>query len=119
MNVSFTHLIRCLLITDIFLQELDDGTAGVAGPAANAGGDQILEVNPSPNFDLETYISNYTGRTRAARLKFIAIRAPSLQNDAFRFSLVLFLDFQILYAKKMGNMISDFSQRPFVSKWFL
>ncbi len=65
------------------MQELDEG-AGGAGAGAGAG-EQIVEVTPSPGFDLETYISNYTGRTRANRLRFIALRVPSLQNDAFRF----------------------------------
>ena len=62
------------------MQELDEG----AGGAGAANGEQIVEVTPSPGFDLETYISNYTGRTRANRLKFIALRVPSLQNDAFK-----------------------------------
>ncbi len=45
----------------------------------------ILPVAPSPGFDLENYISNYTGRTRAYRLKHIAQRCPSLQQDALRY----------------------------------
>ncbi len=70
------------------MQELDEG-AGGAGAGAGAGGEQIVEVTPSPGFDLETYISNYTGRTRANRLRFIALRVPSLQTDAFRFEIPL------------------------------
>ena len=69
----------------LILQEVDDGAGG-----AGAIGEQIVEVTPSPGFDLETYISNYTGRTRATRLKFIAVRVPSLQKDAFRLQLILF-----------------------------
>jgi hypothetical protein len=74
---------------DFLLQELDEG-AGGAGAGTGAG-EQIVEVTPSPGFDLETYISNYTGRTRANRLRFIALRVPSLQNDAFRFEMHLLL----------------------------
>mmetsp|Transcript_53926 Transcript_53926/g.128175 ORF Transcript_53926/g.128175 Transcript_53926/m.128175 type:complete len:466 (-) Transcript_53926:74-1471(-) len=65
--------------------DLDDGlileTHGVTPPAP------VEEVTPSPNFDLETYVSSYTGSTKATRLRFIAERVPALQQDALRMLL--------------------------------
>jgi len=45
------------------------------------------EATPSPSFDLETYASGYTGRTKMERLRFIAQRAPSLRTEAFKMLL--------------------------------
>ncbi len=78
-NVHTNDLYR--FVSRTFEQELDEGP-GIA--AAATAGDQIVEVVPSPSFDLETYVSSYAGRARTTRLKFIALRVPSLQNDAFR-----------------------------------
>jgi len=73
----------------------------------------ITEVTPSPNFELESYISNYSGRTKALRLKFIAERCPTLQLDAFRMLLqevksgqntILYREVQELIGDKLGNV---------------
>mmetsp|Transcript_31400 Transcript_31400/g.79014 ORF Transcript_31400/g.79014 Transcript_31400/m.79014 type:complete len:480 (-) Transcript_31400:255-1694(-) len=49
--------------------------------------ENLPPVTPSPGFDLESYISNYTGRTRAYRLKHIALWCPTLQEEALRMLL--------------------------------
>eukprot|EP00285_Hemiselmis_virescens_P002783 CAMPEP_0173414750 /NCGR_PEP_ID=MMETSP1356-20130122/84490_1 /TAXON_ID=77927 ORGANISM="Hemiselmis virescens, Strain PCC157" /NCGR_SAMPLE_ID=MMETSP1356 /ASSEMBLY_ACC=CAM_ASM_000847 /LENGTH=480 /DNA_ID=CAMNT_0014376953 /DNA_START=96 /DNA_END=1538 /DNA_ORIENTATION=- len=52
------------------------------------GADENLPpVTPSQGFDMESYISNYAGRTRAYRLKHIALRCPALQEEALRMML--------------------------------
>ena len=60
---------------------------GRSGTGAEEKG--LAPVTPSPGFDLESYIANYTGRTRAYRLKYIALRCPTLQQDAFRYGNIL------------------------------
>ncbi len=41
----------------------------------------------SSSFDLDAYISNYTGYTRLRRLAFIASKDSSLRTDALRLAL--------------------------------
>jgi COP9 signalosome complex subunit 1 len=41
----------------------------------------------SSKFDLESYISNYTGYTKIKRLLFIATKSPELQRDAITLAL--------------------------------
>jgi len=73
----------------------------------------ITEVTPSPSFDLESYISNYSGRTKALRLKFIAERVPALQLEAMRMLLQevksgqnanLYKEVMELIGNKLGNV---------------
>jgi hypothetical protein len=63
---------------------LRSGIADLGRPGGLTEEKELPPVVPSPGFDLETYISNYTGRTRAYRLKHIAQHCPTLQQDALR-----------------------------------
>jgi len=70
--------------------DLEDGVVLQPSAIDDAGGAPRLEMKeatPSSSFDLESYASCYTGRTKLARLKFIGQRAPSLRADAFKMLL--------------------------------
>lgn len=41
----------------------------------------------SSKFDLETYISNYSGYTKIKRLLFIATKSPELKKEAIKLAL--------------------------------
>jgi COP9 signalosome complex subunit 1 len=60
-------------------------------PASNNEGKQkeepIVQVTPSKDFDLEAYISNYSGHTKIARLIFIAERSKKHEVDALRLAV--------------------------------
>jgi len=73
--------------------DVDDGVrfgsslAELGKSVPGSGDDSLGPVIPSQGFDLEGYISNYAGRTRASRLRNIVVRCPSLQQDAARLLL--------------------------------
>jgi len=46
-----------------------------------------LELLDAPKFDLESYIANYTGYTRLARLGYIAKLCPPLSLEALRMAI--------------------------------
>jgi len=60
-------------------------------PAPNSEGkpkeEPIVQVTPSKDFDLEAYISNYSGHTKVARLIFIAERSKKHEIDALRMAV--------------------------------
>ena len=64
----------CFPQLDLAAQEMDDAPA----VERKAPDDRIIiEVKPSPNFDLESYISNYSGRcvlfSRAVLCRFLLL----------------------------------------------
>ncbi|CAG8144695.1 unnamed protein product [Penicillium salamii] len=60
------------------------GTPEVANSAAKPRVRAPVRVEEAPKFDLDTYIANYTGRTRYDRLYLIGTCSPSLANEALK-----------------------------------
>jgi COP9 signalosome complex subunit 1 len=59
---------------------------GKSGQDKKAEEKKIVVV-PSKDFDLPRYASRYEGQTKIARLRFIAERCPTLQNEAYKLAL--------------------------------
>ncbi|CAG7924368.1 unnamed protein product [Penicillium olsonii] len=60
------------------------GTPEAAAAMAKPRSKAPVRVEEAPKFDLDTYIANYTGRTRYDRLYLIGTCSPLLANDALK-----------------------------------
>ncbi|KAJ5156585.1 COP9 signalosome subunit 1 (CsnA), partial [Penicillium capsulatum] len=62
-------------------------TAAPEGDAVD-GGSPRIKVEDTPKFDLESYIANYTGRTRFNRLYLIGTTSTLLSTDALKAAVI-------------------------------
>jgi len=65
-------------------QESSITMSSTSGPSSKR---EVKIVSPSGNFDLDEYISQYTGHTKINRLLFIAERCPQLMIKAYRMAV--------------------------------